>query len=222
MLGLTGNAVKSQIRFAPQLPFSWEKISAHRFQLGTNTFDFIYKNNQNFIQIECNSDKVKTYNLSLAPFLPLGSIVQEVKIDGIPTAFKINSTAEFYQCEVNTTLSGRRKIEIFFKPGVAIEPPVPDVNIGDSTHGLKVINHRYENNMHTILVEGNGCFSADINASLTLTARFFRRDSWLTCADDSDIHDLRAGARIGAVGDGGSEFVMRLQGRLHPLFQKGL
>ena len=94
------------------------------------------------------------FEVCIAPFLPLGSEVVDVKIDGLQSEFNIHSSHDYYQCEVKTTLEQRKAIEIVFNPGVAILPPLNNVQIGDPPRELKIIHHTYIDNEHTITVEG--------------------------------------------------------------------
>ncbi len=158
LFGLHGDAARATVRVSPQIPAAWDHASVLNFHLGESRFNFHFKKENNTLRYICEHEGATPHELNVSPFLPLGSTVHEVEIDGNPVDYSIDSTERYYKCSITTTIADRREITIIYDHGISVEVPLPEIEIGGTSRGLKILRHTYSEPKHSILVEGfPGC-----------------------------------------------------------------
>jgi len=154
MLGLEGDAAAKQIFFEPRFPADWPRVSVEKFSLGEELFAFQYTREAARIKLEVDSVKGNLFKVRFAPALGLGTHVRAARVNGQPLDFKILSSGQVIQPEVEFDLTGRDVVEIEFDPSVEILPPAIESGVGDFNTGLKIIRLEREGKNLKVLVEG--------------------------------------------------------------------
>jgi hypothetical protein len=140
LLGLRADAPNRTLRFAPQLPATWESLRIRNYRLGTGRLSFDLRRAQvSNLRIEITKEDDEPLKLQLSPSLPALAKVARVTIDGNQAKFTSNFRGVDTVCNLETTLRRRTVIEISFKGGIEIDAPHTPVQPGDRTQSLKVI-----------------------------------------------------------------------------------
>ncbi|MGQ9559112.1 MAG: amylo-alpha-1,6-glucosidase [Candidatus Oleimicrobiaceae bacterium] len=153
-LGLSGNALEKTVQFSPQPPCTWEHFGVRNFRIGSQLFAFTYTRHRGGLRIECHHQGDETFELTCAPYLPPGSVVHSVQLDGVPVRFALSDSLGALRCAVRLPLANTAVVDIAYTAGLAVVPPVPSPAIGDPPQGLKVVRHRVEGGWHALVLEG--------------------------------------------------------------------
>ncbi len=153
-LGLSGDALQKTVQFSPQPPCTWERFEVRNFRIGDQLFAFTYTRRKGGLRIECRHQGDETFELTCAPFLPPGSVVHSVQVDGAPLRFALTDSLGALRCTVRLPLAKATAVEIDYTAGLDVVPPVPSPAIGDPPQGLKVVHHRVEGSWHVLALEG--------------------------------------------------------------------
>jgi glycogen debranching enzyme len=156
LLGLHGDALRRTVEFSPQPPCNWEHFTVGNFRLGNERFSFTYTRRQGRLRIECEHQGKETFDLTCAPFLPVGSVVRQVRLNGEPARFVLSDSLGVVRCAVRVSLGTTATVEIDYTAGLSVVPPVPSPRIGDPPQGLKLLHHRLDGKWHILLLEGRG------------------------------------------------------------------
>ncbi|MBC7186854.1 MAG: hypothetical protein H5U38_07470 [Calditrichaeota bacterium] len=154
LVGLRGDVLTRSVEFSPQPPCTWDRFAVRNYRLGDDVFAFQYTRTPGHVRLECEHQGKGGYDLTCAPFLPVGSIVHQVRVDGNPARFVVSDSLGLVRCAVSLRLATSAVVEIDYTAGLSIAPPVTSPRIGDPPQGLKVIRHSAEDGWHTIVLEG--------------------------------------------------------------------
>ncbi len=154
LLGLSGDAPARLIQFSPQPPCTWPEFHVTNYRLGNDLFHFHYVRTKNHLCIECRHEGQVPYHFTCAPFLPPGSIVREVRVNGVPTTFALSDSLGPVQCAVSVPLEASAVVEIAFTAGLSVVPPLPSPRVGDQPQGLRLLRHSLQEGWHVLTLEG--------------------------------------------------------------------
>ncbi|MDH7559708.1 MAG: hypothetical protein QHJ34_05675 [bacterium] len=162
LLGLRGNVLTRSVEFSPQPPCTWEQFTVRNYRLGDHMFAFQYTRTPGQVRIACEHQGKGDFHLTCAPYLPVGSVVHQVRIDGNPARFVVSDSLGLLRCAVALQLAASAVVEIDYTAGLSIAPPVASPRVGDLPQGLKVIGHSLEEGWHSIVLEGRAARSYEL------------------------------------------------------------
>ena len=167
LLGLEASAGGRTLRFAPQLPADWDRVSVGNVALGDARFDLTLTrgDDQMTIRVEPAAQgplehargKRSPTRLEIAPAFPLDARIHSATVDGRPAPFELSPLGDVQHAEVVVELAGASR-EIVFRydegTGVyfGVETPAP----GARSEGLRVLRARATGDTLHLLVEGRG------------------------------------------------------------------
>ncbi len=154
MLGLEADVPAKQIFFEPSFPADWPAVSVENFALGQGIFSFQYTREATRIKLEVDSSKGSLFKARFAPALGLETYVRSARVNGQPADFKVRSSGQVIQPEVEFNLTGRDVVEIEFDRSVEIIPPTIQSEVGDFDAGLKITRVEREGKNLKVLVDG--------------------------------------------------------------------
>ena len=154
LLGLQSNALSHEIKFAPHLPFEWNEISVHNYPVGQDKFDFFIHRSKNSFKLEMKTQAQKNYRLIFSPAFGLGVQIERVLINQTDSNFGVINTQYDTHCEIQCQIKNILTIEFFFKAGIELDLPVPQLQIGSRSKGLRLLDYELNGNLFSILFEG--------------------------------------------------------------------
>ena len=158
LLGLEGDAIARQLKFIPHLPMDWDEIQVNSYRCGEKRFDFFLHRSNNKLKLEITSQADKQLKLLFSPAFGLGTTIESVTVNGDNSPFKLQSTPHDVHCEIECVLENKLRIEIKYQLGIEFDIPLPGLQIGSFSEGLKLIDYNLTDNKFTITTVGlSGC-----------------------------------------------------------------
>lgn len=143
LLGLTIDALNRELRVAPQLPASWDKLKARNLLLGNSRIGLEFQRaSLANLKMIFSKDDDQPVRLVFAPTLPPLSKVRRVNIDGKQQAFTTGESEGGVLCRFETLLRRSATIEIIFDCGVEWDFPFTPPQIGERTRTAKILGTR--------------------------------------------------------------------------------
>jgi glycogen debranching enzyme len=155
LYGLDGDAFRREVRFAPRFPADWKQAQLHGYVIGQSKWSLFYRRSPGQIQVEIEGEEGAGYQVAFAPVLGAGAVVDSVRRDGKPIPFKVAGFSHAVQPEIEASYSGGSlKLEIFYRPGLELVPPVPDLRLGDPSSGIRFISIEVQEKILHISLQG--------------------------------------------------------------------
>lgn len=173
MLGLSGNAAKREILFAPQLPGNWDRIKIKKYKIGSAQWAFSYQRSQDVIHIKVQTQSASGYTLTLAPLLAPGSRIDSILINKVRKPFTLRSESHYIQPVIKDHVEDKEwEAAIHYQQGLELMPrPVP-CRAGSENQGLKILSMKQQDS--TIVVELEGKAATSYNLDLFAPDRILR------------------------------------------------
>jgi glycogen debranching enzyme len=160
MLGLSTNALTRSIELRPYLPPRWKKLELRNIhvadqrvtmkvkrKLGESTFSFS-------ISSPHKSKQSSAVQLNLQPMFPLGTLIQEIWIDGKRSSWDKIIDKHESAPKVRALLKSRLQIRFKHMNGVSVVPPRPHFVTGGESKGLRIVNELWQQGAYVMTVEG--------------------------------------------------------------------
>ena len=163
LLGIEVAAGGRELRFAPQLPADWDRVSVVNIAAGESRYDLQLERSGSRLTITASarsaggSTTSPPVRLVIAPAFPLDAIVRSVTVDGRRTPFKIQQMGDVQQAQVTLdTPSAQTSIQFEYVGGTdvyrKIEAPAP----GAENSGLRILRSTATANQLKLVLEGRG------------------------------------------------------------------
>jgi glycogen debranching enzyme len=163
LLGIEVAAGGRELRFAPQLPADWDRVSVVNIAAGESRYDLQLERSGSRLTITASarsaggSTTSPPVRLVIAPAFPLDAIVRSVTVDGRRTPFKIQQMGDVQQAQVTLdTPSAQTSIQFEYAGGTdvyrKIEAPAP----GAENSGLRILRSTATANQLKLVLEGRG------------------------------------------------------------------
>ncbi len=158
LLGLEGDAISRQIKFAPHLPMDWDELQVNNYRCGDSHFDLFLRRSNDKIKLEITNKRNQPFKFIFSPAFGLDTKIESVSVNRKESPFQLQSTRYDVHCEIECNLKAKLLIEIKYHQGIEFNIPLPEIQIGSLSHGLKLIDYDLSDNVFTITIEGlNGC-----------------------------------------------------------------
>ena len=163
LLGIEVAAGGRELRFAPQLPADWDRVSVVNIAAGESRYDLQLERSGSRLTITASarsaggSTTSPPVRLVVAPAFPLDAIVRSVTVDGRRTPFKMQQMGDVQQAQVTLdTPSAQTSIQFEYVGGTdvyrKIEAPAP----GAENSGLRILRSTATANQLKLVLEGRG------------------------------------------------------------------
>ncbi len=156
LLGLAGDAMSRQIKFAPHLPLDWTELYVHNYRCGESIFDFFLFRSNNKIKLEITNKRKQPFKFIFSPAFGPGTKIESVAVNRKDSPFQLQSTRHDIHCEIECDLNDKLLIEIQYRIGVEFAIPLPEIPIGSPSRGLKLIDYDLSDKLFIITIEGWG------------------------------------------------------------------
>jgi hypothetical protein len=156
LLGIEVGDAGQRLRFAPQLPADWDRVSVRRVAVGPSRVDLALERGAGSMTVTATVASGPMPALALAPALPLDARVRSVRIDGADTRFRARPEGDVQRIEVDVPkgASGPRRIVFAYDEGTDVFTRIELPDAGSVSEGLRVLRARVENGILRLVVEG--------------------------------------------------------------------
>ncbi|KPK61926.1 MAG: hypothetical protein AMS21_08555 [Gemmatimonas sp. SG8_38_2] len=171
LLGLSADAPRNSLLFAPNLPADWDMVAISDYPVGASRLDIEVTHSwwkpgategdpptaQLTARFQRRGDG-EPLHLRFAPALPPGSEVTQALIDGLAAPIEVTTTAAGQRPSISVTVGDDAVITIAYRPGIAVIPRRPHPPVGYVSAALRIISHRYDGatGEYVLRVEGLG------------------------------------------------------------------
>jgi len=154
LLGLEGNAISRRLKFAPHLPMDWSEVQVNNYRCGNSQFDLLLHRSNDKIKLEITNKTKQSFKLIFSPAFGLGMKIESVSVNRTASPFQLKSSRHDVHCEIECELDDKLLIEIQYRIGIEFDIPLPEIQIGSPSRGLKLIDYDLSANVFTITIEG--------------------------------------------------------------------
>jgi hypothetical protein len=157
LLGLTVEDGGRSVRFAPQLPADWDRVSATGLPVGKDRIDLSLVRGDGQDTVTFEAKAIAPLRLVIAPAYPLDAEIESVSVDGRPAKLALERQGDVQRPRVVVEAAGARaEIVVRYRSGTdAYLPPVP-LEAGARSTGVRVLRSRAEADGLRLLLEGLG------------------------------------------------------------------
>jgi len=156
LLGIEATDAGTRLRFAPQLPADWDRVSVSNVPAGGGRYDLALERTPGRLTLtvarRAGSGDVA---LTFAPALPLDARVRSVEVDGRSVPPKLVRIGDVQRAEVPARGPQSRTV-VAYDEGTEVVPPVVVPRPGDRSEGLRVLRARPDGSKLLLLLEGRG------------------------------------------------------------------
>lgn len=168
LLGVDVVAAGQTLRFAPQLPASWDSVAVRNVRVGTQRFDLRFHRSTDQLRFTAERQQGGGEGLQhivFAPALPLNADVQRVRVNGEVASFKTQRQGDRKHIIVTVDeITPTTAVVFDYMPGtdVYLRPTVPAE--GATNQGLRVLRSRARADTLELVLEGRGGHTYTLHA----------------------------------------------------------
>lgn len=172
ILGLDLDVPGRALTWMPRLPPSWPSIALRGFPYGQEKMDFVLRQSSGLLTAKIQPTNSHAVSLQFSPALPMCSTVFSVKQDGKPVPYQVVDDASDPHVLVKTSFSAATRIEVQFRPGVALEAETLPLLEGDVSRNLRILRTSCKDGQIELTLEGRPGETYEVRAytPLKLTA----------------------------------------------------
>jgi len=180
LLGIEVNDGGNALKFAPQLPANWDRVSVANLRAGDKHVKLAFERMPGIqtitaspfsssIHTQTQTGAVKALRVTIAPAFPPDARIRSVTVNGQPAAFKLTQAGDIQRAEMSFDLTMLAKIVFSYDEGTEVYVVPESLKPGQSSEGIRVLRSRADANALRLMVEGVG------GRSYTLGVRSPRR-----------------------------------------------
>jgi len=106
------------------------------------------------MKLEIHAASKQNYDLHFSPGLGIDPQIDRVILNGKLVAYKLLTNRFDSHCQIECKIIETTVIEIMYQPGIQIELPESNPQMGATSRELKLIDYSFENSTLTLIVEG--------------------------------------------------------------------
>jgi glycogen debranching enzyme len=147
------NAGKT-VRFAPQVPITWNNYEIKNVKVGGNSLDFKVKREKGKLTITVHQSGLGT-KLNLSPTFPLDAVIKSVTVAGNKITPQIKKVGDVQHAETQFDLtSPTTEVVYLFDKGTDVYWHAPDLQTGQENQGLRIIRSQAKAEGLYLILEG--------------------------------------------------------------------
>ncbi|HEX9755670.1 MAG TPA: GH116 family glycosyl hydrolase [Gemmatimonadales bacterium] len=156
LLGLDPDASRCTLGVAPQLPAQWDSLAVRNVPSGCGRVAIALARTDStyVVRLDRQDRGAGPLTVRVAPALPLGSTVEDVRVDGARVAHQLTQTSHDVSAMVTIPLADRAVIEVRFTGGASLLAPALHPAVGDPVQGLRIVNFTQAGGRYLVTVEG--------------------------------------------------------------------
>jgi glycogen debranching enzyme len=153
LLGIEIDVVSNRLTFGPHLPANWKFVNLSGIRIGTSDIDVKMTQSSSDIQLELENggDPVEAV---VDPEIPQGARLGKAYLGNQVVAARLEEHPQDSHARVQFRVPhGSSLLTISYSGGVRVIPDSPQVQIGDASKAMKIIDARLVNNVDTMEVD---------------------------------------------------------------------
>jgi len=154
VLGLEPDVPHQSLRLAPHLPPGWPGCGVQQFPYGSEKLALNLRQQPGVLSADVQISGTAPTTLDFAPALPMGGEIMSAEQDGKPLRYRVEQHGSDLHLVAHTTISGRSRIEVRYRGGVAVDVVWQPLLEGDASCNLRVLRSNYEKPRVDLVVEG--------------------------------------------------------------------
>lgn len=163
LLGVEADPPNRALALEPHLPADWSTLSVNNIAVGRERVHMTVRRSVGKYQIALRREgSGGPLFVRLAPALPLGSDIERVRVDDHDAPVQSDATAHDVHAVVELQLAGSSEIEIDYSGGIEVLAPPEQVDMGDASSELRVLDFRRSQREYLITTEGPAGSSATL------------------------------------------------------------
>ncbi len=157
VLGWDPDAPNGRARLAPQVPPSWQRLSAHNLKIGASSLDVDMRQGPGFLAIDARTVGTPVSVDFILP-IPLGArdvafTVSPVESVGHGSAREGRHDGQYL---ITIPVSDRQtRLELTWEGGLILDPPAAMLDPGQESQGIRVLDFQESARGWSLVVEGN-------------------------------------------------------------------
>lgn len=162
--GWSPNAPEERATFAPQLPPHWSTARVRRLRVGGTSIDATISQGPERMVVTLRGTGPRT-TVDLAIPIPAGAELRSVQRDGevVAAAQPVPSAHDMRQIVSVPVGSEPTSVVVEWAGGLAVVPPRVDLEPGQTSDGLRILDFRFAGGAWTLTVEGVAGHAYDID-----------------------------------------------------------
>ncbi len=160
MLGLLGwepDAPKASARLAPQLPPHWDRVVVRNLKVGETSLDLVLTQEAGRVGVDIERSGPE---IALEVRLPTPPGARDHQLDvtamnAVGTEQVLRRPREIQVTQVFRLSGEHATLQLTWSGGLTVEPPTPDLEPGQRSAGLRVLDFRGDGGTWNLTVEGD-------------------------------------------------------------------
>ncbi|HEY8150230.1 MAG TPA: GH116 family glycosyl hydrolase [Vicinamibacteria bacterium] len=156
LLGIEVSDAGRRLRFAPQMPADWDRLTVRRIAAAASRVDLALERAAGRLTITETIAAGPPPALSLAPAFPLDARLRSVTVDGSAARFRAKAEGDVQRVEVDVPAGGAtpRRIVFAYDEGTDVFTHIALPDAGSTSEGLRILRSRVEGGALRLVVEG--------------------------------------------------------------------
>jgi glycogen debranching enzyme len=156
LLGLEGDALRTEILVAPRLPADWPETAVENYRLGNERFNLTFERTRTRLRLQVSRAGIEPWTMVYEPALGLGTRIKAARLDGraVPVRLNASDRAQAVRPRIEFLLARANTIELDIEPAVDILAPENPSATGDPNRGLRLIRQELAGGRLNLTVEG--------------------------------------------------------------------
>jgi glycogen debranching enzyme len=154
MIGWKPNAVEHGAALKPRFPLSWDSVAVNNLRVGNSLLQLKMKREQKSTAYTITLLSGSEVNLSFAPELPEGMIINKATVAGKPVSVDDARSRGLIGTPLRFLV--KKSVDVVFNHsrGVGMFPVTPRPQPGDSSQGYRIVSTSLNGNRYTIVLQG--------------------------------------------------------------------
>lgn len=160
LLGIDVRDGASTLRFAPNLPADWDKLTLNRIGAGAGEYGLSMERNATQSKFVFTQTKIgqNIRKIIFEPAFPLDAKISEVQVNGQKLAFTTEKQGDIQRLKAEIPISAGSRFEILVRQtrGSDVYVKQDFAELGGRSQGLRILSSRAENGALNLRLEGIG------------------------------------------------------------------
>jgi glycogen debranching enzyme len=155
LLGLEADAPNRALSIEPHLPADWNSVLVNEVALGRDRLFLTMRRGSSRFELTIRrATPGAALFIRFSPALPLGARIMSVRVDDRDVPVQAEESAHDVHALVELSLLSSAEVQIEYEGGMEIITPAEQLQIGDPSSVLKVLDFRQREREYVVAVEG--------------------------------------------------------------------
>jgi GH15 family glucan-1,4-alpha-glucosidase len=167
MLGLSVDALRHKVTFAPHLPADWETVNIDDLRVAEAQLRLTYRKTAGGISLEASRTGGKgDCTIDFQPAISLRATVSRAELSGKAVAFQNSANEEDQHVSVSFAVSdGQKSLHVFVERDFGISAPLSLPALGSESRGLRVLSETWSSSRDELTLNISGLAGGEYELS---------------------------------------------------------